>query len=380
MIVFLTVLYVGVLFLLVKIGILKPRLWVKLSPIAWIFLLLIGLFIPMQFSAPSGQVVVWKPVIPIASRVSGRITKVLVKPLEPVKKGDLLIQIDPEPYQLEVNRLQASLADAKQEVKQLKATWEAAKKSTARAQSQLQFQETEYRRNVTLLSKRAASEEDVERSLRNRDTAQATLAEMKALEVKAQLAYDSEITEGPYKGQNTKVAQIEAALAKAEYDLRQTKIIAPEDGYVVNLQLQEGMSMAIFAGNPMLTFVPSRPEEAKYVVAQIPENFLRHVKAGNEVELSMRFAPGTIIRGKVDHVIQITGEGQLLPSGKVPEFGKTVTTDGQFAVKIKLNDDVKLDLPIGGGGQAAIYTKSGKATHVIRRVMMRMNTWLNYIF
>lgn len=379
MIVFLTVCYIGFLFVLVKIGVLKPRLWVKLSPIVWIFLLLLLLFIPMQFAAPSGEAVVWKPVIPISSRVSGRIVTIHVKPLEPVKKGDVLLEIDSEPYQLEVNRLRASLADAKQQVKQLKATWEAAKKSVARAQSQLQLQESQYRRNIQLLAKRAASEEDVDRSLRNRDTARATLEETRALEEKAKLAYESEVTEGEHKGKNTKVAQIEASLAKAEYDLRQTIIVAPENGYVVNLQLQEGMSMSIAAGNPMLTFVPSRPSDAQYVVARIPENFLRHVKKGNEVELAMRFAPGRILRGKVDHVIQITGEGQLLPSGKVPEIAKTVRTGGQFAVKIKLNDADPI-FPIGGGGQAAIYTQTGAATHVIRRVMMRMKTWLNYLF
>ena len=247
MIVFLTVCYVGVLWLLVKIGILKPRLWVKLSPIAWMALLLLVLFIPMQFSAPSGNVVVWQPVIPISSRVSGRVVKVHVKPNVPVKKGDLLVQIDPEPYQLEFNRLQASLVQAEQEVAQLKASWEASKKTVKKAEAQLKLQEAEYQKNLNLFRKSAVSDTDVQKSLRNRDSAFASLEEAGALEKKAQIAYESQMPEGPYKGESTIVAQLKASLAKAQYDLKQTEIRAPQDGYVVNLQLWEGMSMSIAA-------------------------------------------------------------------------------------------------------------------------------------
>jgi hypothetical protein len=58
-----------------------------------------------------------------------------------------------------------------------------------------------------------------------------------------------------------------------------------------------------------------------------------------------------------------------------------VRIDGRFAVKIKLDgESAKLDLPVGSGGSAAIYTDRLRGTHIIRRVMVRKETWLNYIF
>ena len=54
MIVFLTVIYVVLLLVAFKMKVLKPTLWWKLSPIVWVLILVIALFIPMQFWAPSG--------------------------------------------------------------------------------------------------------------------------------------------------------------------------------------------------------------------------------------------------------------------------------------------------------------------------------------
>jgi hypothetical protein len=58
-----------------------------------------------------------------------------------------------------------------------------------------------------------------------------------------------------------------------------------------------------------------------------------------------------------------------------------VQIGGRFAVKIKLDgESAKLDWPVGAGGSAAIYTERLRGTRIIRRVMVRMETWLNYIF
>ncbi|HVS37690.1 MAG TPA: biotin/lipoyl-binding protein [Gemmataceae bacterium] len=137
MMVFLMAVYVGVLALLVRLKVLKNSKWVWLSIIPFNLLLLVALFIPMGFAAPEGNVVVWQPVTLMTSRVAGRVVAVYVRGNEPVKRGDKLIQIDPEAYQLEVNRLDAALAEAEQNVPILQATYDAAKESTGKAQAQL---------------------------------------------------------------------------------------------------------------------------------------------------------------------------------------------------------------------------------------------------
>ena len=55
MIVFLTLCYCGLIFLLVKLGVIRLTLWWKISPVVWILGLLVVLFLPMQFAAPSGN-------------------------------------------------------------------------------------------------------------------------------------------------------------------------------------------------------------------------------------------------------------------------------------------------------------------------------------
>lgn len=125
MIVFLTICYCAVLALLVKLGVIKLNLWWKLSPLAWMLLLLILLFIPMQWGAPAGFGNVYKPVVEIVPNVTGEVIEVPIRGLQSMKKGDVLFKIDPTPYAAKVDQLRAQLADTQQTVKQLAAASEA---------------------------------------------------------------------------------------------------------------------------------------------------------------------------------------------------------------------------------------------------------------
>ena len=78
MIVFLTLIYVVVLFLAVKIGIIRMNSFWKLSPLLWMLLLFFILFVPMQWGAPSGAVRVYQVVIEIIPNVSGEVVDVPV--------------------------------------------------------------------------------------------------------------------------------------------------------------------------------------------------------------------------------------------------------------------------------------------------------------
>ena len=73
--------------------------------------------------------------------------------------------------------------------------------------------------------------------------------------------------------------------------------------------------------------------------------------------------------------------GQLRPSGDVPQQPTGQRPPGQYAVILNIKDAAELPLGIPGGaiGTAAIYTESARATQIIRKVMVRMQTWMNYI-
>ncbi len=109
MILVLTLLYIAPLLLAFKLGILKPTLFWKLSPLIWMVFLLITLFIPMQFWAPSGPLIVSQYGVQIVPNVAGQVTEVPVEPNVPLDEGDVLFRIDPTPYQAAVDQLSAQL-------------------------------------------------------------------------------------------------------------------------------------------------------------------------------------------------------------------------------------------------------------------------------
>ena len=85
MIVFLTLIYVAVLFLAVKLKIIRLNAFWKISPAIWMVLLFLVLFVPMQWGAPAGDVQVFCHVVEIIPNVSGEVAAVPVHSLAPVE-------------------------------------------------------------------------------------------------------------------------------------------------------------------------------------------------------------------------------------------------------------------------------------------------------
>lgn len=109
MIVFLFNVYLVVLFLLVWFKVVPFNLFWKVSPIIVMLMLLIGLFIPMGWGAPSGPLVVGRHSVAITPDVAGEVLDVPVQPNAPLKQGDVLFRIDPVPFEAQVKALEAQL-------------------------------------------------------------------------------------------------------------------------------------------------------------------------------------------------------------------------------------------------------------------------------
>jgi len=109
-IVFLTLIYVVVLVIALKTGIIRLNSFWKISPLLWMLLLFLVLFVPMQWGAPSGAVRMYQAVIEIVPNVTGEVIEVPAKPLVPVKKGEVLFVIDPTQYKAKVNEFEAKIA------------------------------------------------------------------------------------------------------------------------------------------------------------------------------------------------------------------------------------------------------------------------------
>ncbi len=134
MIAFLCIVYTAVVVVLFKLKILKPRPY----PIAWVavagVLIIGGVVVVWALSAPmSARVVTTQYVVQLVPYVKGQVLKVHAQANQPIKKGDLLLEINPEPYQYKVSQLEAQLAGAEDNVKQTQAALEAAAANVLKA-------------------------------------------------------------------------------------------------------------------------------------------------------------------------------------------------------------------------------------------------------
>lgn len=212
MIAFLTLLYCGVLFGLVKAGIIRLNTFWKISPGLWLLLLLIVLFIPMQWGAPSGPVRTYASVVEIVPNVTGEVVDVPVQALVPVRQGDVLFQIDPLPFQAIVDQKKAALAEARQAVPQLEASLNAAIAAVTEAGAYRDRAKDDYDRyrianeNATVANARSTpfSEREVEQRRLTYLASEASLERAEATKEQARLAFGSEID-----GVNTTVARLD---------------------------------------------------------------------------------------------------------------------------------------------------------------------------
>ena len=109
MIVFLFNLYLVVLALLVWRKVIRLNLFWKISPLIWLAILTVGLFIPMGWGAPSGPALVLRQSVQIVPDVAGEVTDVPVMANTALKANDVLFRIDPTTYKAQVDQLTAQL-------------------------------------------------------------------------------------------------------------------------------------------------------------------------------------------------------------------------------------------------------------------------------
>jgi multidrug resistance efflux pump len=359
------------------------------------------MILTLNVVAPSSaRLRVFKYTIPIVSQVRGRVLEV---PIEEgnrlVHKGDVLFRVDPTPYQLDVDSLEAQLALAQggQRETQESLTGANAKAAEARAtiaQASARITEVEARlalarkrvdQNRELVNSGAGNRFDLEQAEANlaeltgqRESARSQQAAAQAAEAQA-LASVGQIRQKlgtNVNGTYAQVAQIRAQLANARWLLEQTTTLSPCECYVINLQLRPGAFVAGLPLNPVMSLV----EADGLVIAFYNQNELTRVQAGDEAEFALETYPGQIIKGTVNSVIWAIGQGQLQPTGTIPMSTLANQPPGQFAVKFDLADrDRKLFLAAGASGDAAIYTQHAEFLHILRKVIIRVGSYTNYL-
>lgn len=377
--------------------------WNTVSQVIVVTIPIVGmaaLILGLNIVAPSSSDVrVIKYVVNVVPQVKGRVIEVPVEPNRPVKKGDVLFKIDPTPYQLQVNALEAQLANAIGASKELEEQLPGAAAQVAQAKSAIEQAAARVReisakadlarlrveQNRELVKAGAGNKFDLEQAEANLkelegqfDGARNAEAQARSAEVQA-VASQRQVTQrlgAKANGEYAQVAQVRAQLESAKWDLSQTTVTAPANGYAINLQLRPGSMTAAFPALPVLTFV----EDEFQVIALFHQNELHQVAPGNDAEIALETYPGRIIRAKVDSIVWAQGQGQSPPSATLPVTGAMPVHPSRFPVKLTIDArDKELFLAAGAMGHAAIYTDNLHAIHILRMVILRIGSITNYL-
>jgi len=297
-------------------------------------------------------------VIGIAPRVSGPILALPVRDNQLVRAGEILFEIDPEPYKLAVDvargnleAVDGELGNARRAIASQKQQVRAAAGSLVQAESALGETTETYNRIAPLLPKRYASPEQVDSARRAKESAAAAVEVARAELAAAESAVlDTRALEA-------RQLAARAALAQAELAVRDCKVRAPFDGRVAGMNLAEGAFAR--AAVDVMTFIDAREW---YVVAEFRESELRGIRPGDRVRVELMTSPGSSFEGEVESLGWGVTDLPQDPFAGLPIVMKEldwVRLSQRFPVTIRLEKNIPSDLlRVGASATATIQPAS----------------------
>lgn len=267
--------------------------------------------------------------VAISCKVAGTVRRVLVEDNQYVKKGDPLVELDQEDYQVQVAQAEAGVSVAENETggDQLRA--EGARATVELARARAEQAELDLQRGEALFRREVIPREQLDRLRTARRVAESQLQEaregLKQAQAVAGLA-------GP-GGARARVRQRQAQLNDARLKLSYTRVLAPTSGYITRKSVEPGAN--IQAGQPLMALVPLQDA---WIVANYKEGQLTHIRPGQKVEFTVDAYPGRNFTGKVDSIMAGTGAAfSLLPPENAT--GNYVKVVQRIPVKITIDSN-----------------------------------------
>ena len=333
-----------------------------------------GLILTMNYNHPytfiAQKVVV---TIPVISQVTGVVSEVPVTPNQPIKAGTVLFKIDPTVYQARVDRLKADLVKAEQQVESQQAQLDATQSEVERATAERDKARKDLARYQKASGKAVNpfTEQEATNAKQTYLAQEAKLATARAQQEQVQSQLDALVG-----GENASVVSLRAQLREAEYNLAQTEVKALSDGYVTQVLLRPGSYVNSMPFRPAMFFIP---KEERTIIASFRQNALLRVKVGDEAEVAFTGVPGTIFHGKIKQVIPVVPQGAYQAQNTL----QTVSFDARNGVLAQIELDPEIEayqLPDGVSAQVAIYTDHFSHVAVMRKVLLRMTSWMHYLY
>ncbi len=277
-------------------------------------------------------------IVSVAPRVSGPVVKLLIKDNQEVKKGDLLVEIDPNDYIVALEQKEAKLLEAKaqltashQNIEENQTISSKTVKDISSIKSQLDNAKSIYDRDLKLSKEGIVSKEELNNSKTTYDSLHANyLAEQEKkraadIAVKQAIANRAEI--------EALIKRLESEIDEAKLNLSYTKIYAPQDGKISARTVEEGNYVQV--AQPLMSIV----SDEVWVVANYKETQLEQVREGQEVTIKVDTYPKKRFKGKVDSLQKATGAKSSLfpPENAVGSYVKIVQ---RIPVKIIFDEDI----------------------------------------
>lgn len=310
--------YTAVCIVIFKVFRLPLNKWTVPTAVLGGVLLIGTLIFLMNYNHPYSEISrSYFATVPVVPQVSGQVIEVTQHINEIIDKGDVLLKLDTVPYQAKVKELEAKLRQAK----------------------------TDLARAKKLTTKNALA-------LRDRENAQ------------------------------LKVDELEAKLENANWELDNTVVHAPSRGFVTQVAVRPGVMAASLPLRPVMVFIPL---EERVFVGWFRQNSLLRLKKGYRAEVAFDGIPGKVFSAYVQEVLPAMAEGQFPASGLLNDGSKPGNRyPGRVAVRLYIDDEAfesyRSRVPGGAFGQVAVYSDHMEHVAIMRKVLLRMASWMNYFF
>ncbi len=293
---------------------------------SWLVFVWFGLitYAPMDLSGGS---LVQSPHVqlrPASTTINGRVKAIYVEPNSQVTQGQLIYELEAEPYTIALNKALASLDSAKvardmaeQNIAMAQASETAAVKDIDIATKQLSVADADYRLKNTMLTRYVKQNSVVKHTVTASmlDEQRTAVAVAKSQQVmlnsqiekahiavkKAQLGIEK--AQLSLNSREVDIVTAQENVAKAQWDLDNTKVYAPADGFVTNFIMREGQFVGSIPRIQMYT-------DEKYVLMRVNHQAIRNVKPGQMAEFSSAVYPGKVFAAEVEGIVEATGESQ----------------------------------------------------------------------
>lgn len=312
--------------------------------------------------------------IPLTPQVTGVVSEVTQKQNILIQKGEILFKLDPVRFQARVDKLDADLITAIHSTEVLKGQLDEAVSNTTRVTAERDRLYKDYQRYLKGSQARVNpfSESDIDNARQNYLAQDALVKGSVAEQAQIKSQLDSTLN-----GEQSQIVSLRAQLAEAKYNLLQTVVRAPSNGYVTQVLIRPGTYAAALPLRPVMVFIP---EQKRQIIAQFRQNSLLRLEAGDEAEVVFTALPGQVFGGKLTQVLPVVPGGTYQAQGTLQSLTITPGSDGVLAV-IELTPNAEVDaLPDGIYAQVAVYSDHFTHVSVMRKVLLRMTSWMHYLY